>query len=168
MKRLLLMMAFALAAAAGRAAQADWLYWSVADAATPDGAVCFAYAVLCDAEDWTKTYAVGETGAWKVRANADARSTPAVASDVSAAGAAGFSVLLYDAEDAIVAVGAAVPRDAIAEHIYKDMWTAGEGTPYVFTDVGAVPEPSGGVLLALGVGALALRRRRRPGKERHD
>ena len=161
MKRLLTSIAFVLAAAAGQAAQANWLYWSIAEAATPEGAVEFAYAVLCDGEDWTRTYAVGETDAWKVKANADARSTPAVASNIGepADGADGFAVLLYNAANEIVAVSETVSRGALVKHIYVDLRTAGEGTPYAFSTFGAIPEPSGGLLLALGVCALALRRR---------
>lgn len=41
-------------------------------------------------------------------------------------------------------------------HIYGDMWTTGI-TPYVFT---AIPEPTGGVLVLLGLGLLGLRRKR--------
>ena len=41
-------------------------------------------------------------------------------------------------------------------HIYGDMWTTGI-TPYVFT---VVPEPTGGVLVLLGLGLLGLRRKR--------
>ena len=165
MKRLLTSIAFVLAAAVGQAAQANWLYWSVAEAEMPEGAVDFVYAVLCDSEDWTRTYTVGETGAWKVKANDDARSTPAVASNIS--GTSGiastepnsFAVLLYDADNEVLAVSETVSRDALVRHVYVDMRTAGEGTPYVFSSFGAIPEPSGGLLLALGVCTLALRRR---------
>lgn len=170
MKRLLTSIAFVLAAAVGQAAQANWLYWSVAEAEMPEGAVDFSYAVLCDSEDWTRTYTVGETGAWKVKANDDARSTPAVASNIS--GTSGiastepnsFAVLLYDADNEVLAVSETVSRDALVRHVYVDMRTAGEGTPYVFSSFGAIPEPSGGLLLALGVCVLALRRRRCPEK----
>ena len=136
MKRLLTSIAFVLAAAAGQASQDNWLYWSVADAATLEGAVEFAYAVLCDSEDWTRTYTVGETGASKVRANADALSTPAVASNISGTASAesgSFAVLLYDVEDEVVAVSEAVSRDALVKHVYIDLRAAGEGTPYVFS-----------------------------------
>ena len=170
MKRLLTSIAFALAAAAGQAAQANWLYWNVAEAATPEGAVEFAYAVLCDGEDWTTTYTVGETDAWKVKANADARSTPAVASNIggtsgtASAEPSSIAVLLYDADNEVLAVSEAVSRDALVRHIYVDMRTAGEGTPYVFSSFEAIPEPSGGLLLALGACVLALRRGRKSGK----
>lgn len=139
MKRLLISIALVLAAAAGQAAQANRLYWNVADAATPEGTVDFAYAVLCDGEDRARTYTVGETGASKVRANADARSTPAVASNIGGTGGiasaepSSFVVLLYDAADKVVAVSEAVSRAALVKHVYVDMRTAGEGTPYVFS-----------------------------------
>ena len=162
MKRLLTSIAFVLAAAAGQAAQANWLYWSIAEAKTSEGdAVEFHYAVLCASADLTKAYTVGTEGGWKVRSNADARSTPAVASNIGepADGADGFAVLLYNAANEIVAVSETVSRGALVKHIYVDLRTAGEGTPYAFSTFGAIPEPSGGLLLALGVCALALRRR---------
>ena len=170
MKRLLTSIAFVLVATAGQAAQANWLYWNVAGAATPEGAADFSYAVLCDSEDWTRTYTVGETGAWKVKANDDARSTPSVASNISgtsgtaSAQPSSFVVLLYDAENKVVAVSETVSRETLAKHLYVDMRTAGEGTPYVFSSFGAIPEPSGGLLLALGACVLALRRGRKSGK----
>lgn len=166
MKRLLTSIAFVLAAAAGQAAQANWLYWNVAGAATPEGAADFSYAVLCDSEDWTRTYTVGEIGAWKVKANDDARSTPAVASNIggtsgtASAEPSSFAVLLYDADNEVLAVSETVSRDALVRYIYIDLRTAGEGTPYVFSSFEAVPEPSGGLLLLLGACVLALRRRR--------
>ena len=83
MKRLLIFALLALTAFVGRSETVGWLYWCVEQNALPEAGFDFAYAVLCDGEDWTMTYTVGETGASKVRANADALSTPAVASNIS-------------------------------------------------------------------------------------
>ena len=70
-----------------------------------------------------------------------------------------FYVELYNWEGAVVGVSQqAVYDDLLKPFVYSDMSTAGIVTPYQFT--ANIPEPSGGMLFLIGLGVLALRRRK--------
>lgn len=70
-----------------------------------------------------------------------------------------FAVELYSVKRELIGVSEAVTYASLLNggFIYKDMWTTTE-LPFVF--VASVPEPSGGLLVLFGLGALALRRKR--------
>ena len=66
-----------------------------------------------------------------------------------------FIVELYGTDQTVVGMSASY--SALQEFIYSDMSTTGI-TPYHFT--AAIPEPSGGLLVLIGFGLMALRRKR--------
>lgn len=70
-----------------------------------------------------------------------------------------FAVELYSEDDKLIGTSEGVRYADLLNggYIYRDMWTTTE-MPYVFTV--SVPEPSGGLLVLLGLGALALRRKK--------
>lgn len=70
-----------------------------------------------------------------------------------------FYVELYSWENAVVGVSqSAAYADLVKKFVYSDMSTSGTRNPYLFT--AAVPEPSGGLLFVLGIGLVALRRKK--------
>lgn len=75
-----------------------------------------------------------------------------------------FAVELYAFEDgapSLVGVSDYVSYVQMMEqfHVYSNMSQSGI-TPYTYGTFRAVPEPTGGLLLLMGLGALALRRKR--------
>ena len=70
-----------------------------------------------------------------------------------------FYIELYNENSSVVGVSqSAAYADLVEKFVYSDMGTAGVGSPYHFT--AAIPEPSGGLLVLIGFGLMALRRKR--------
>lgn len=71
-------------------------------------------------------------------------------------------VQIYDGEGILIGSSDSVAFVGLGDYVYGDMGTAGIDGPYHFTITppGPIPEPTGALLLALGMGVLALRRRR--------
>ena len=75
-----------------------------------------------------------------------------------------FAVELYTFEDDapfLVGVSNYVRYDEMKKqfHVYSDMSLSGIN-PYIYGKFQSVPEPTGGLLVLMGLGALALRRKR--------
>ena len=68
-----------------------------------------------------------------------------------------FIVELYGTDQTVVGTSSYASYSALQEFIYSDMSTTGI-TPHHFT--AAIPEPSGGLLVLIGFGLMALRRKR--------
>lgn len=73
-----------------------------------------------------------------------------------------FYIELYGFDDRVVGTsqGATYTDLVKAKAIYGDMDYSGVEAPYHFVASSRTPEPTGGLLVLLGVGALALRRKR--------
>lgn len=153
----------------GLSAQADYMLWCV-DETPSDAAVSFAYArVVVQGEGVTEgTYltVAGTDGLTEVVASSfpeNGYSTEQVYSNLGDYNSAGYSfaVELYGLEDEMVGKSAYVSyADMLSNFaVYSNMSQTGV-TPYVYGAFTATPEPTSGLLMLLGLGMLALRRKR--------
>ena len=171
MKRKIVLMASLLLALAARA---DYLLWQVNQTGAEEP-VSFAFARLT-----VKGYGV-EAGTYLPQAGTNGKTdvlhatfpesenglaTLASYADLGeyANSAYSFAVELYAFEGgapSLVGVSDYVRYDQMMKqfHVYSDMSLSGID-PYVYRTFQSVPEPTGGLLVLMGLGALALRRKR--------
>ncbi len=157
MKKVLLLAAVAVGALTG---SAGTLYWQVGDSGYTgsDAAYAALYATTAGSDaamlvDGDYSLANGNTGPF--------------ASDLGETTGATYSffVELYNASGDTVFVGDSANYDTLVSSGYVS--TSGVLTPtyagasWAAVQTGSVPEPTSGVLLLVGAGMLALRRRRR-------
>ena len=160
------------AAMAVGAAKADdsYLYWMVGT--LNDGKVTYSELAGADLAGETVTYdyamvkIAGEDGYLNIYdTHGDMggeivdKSTPAYAAFPNDKQFTSFLFELYDENDAMVG-WATLARTAAVNggYVYGD--PSNPGTPNLYTVTQAIPEPSSGLLLLLGMAGLALRRRR--------
>ena len=171
MKRKIVLMASLLLALAARA---DYLLWQVNQTGAEEP-VSFAFARLTVKGDGVEagTYLPQAGTDWKTDVlhatfpePENGLATLASYADLGeyANSAYSFAVELYAFEGntaSLVGVSDYVKYDQMKErfHVYSDMSLSGI-TPYTYGTFRAVPEPTGGLLLLMGLGALALRRKR--------
>lgn len=159
-------MAAVMAFALGAQAAASYLYWMLEPV---EESMAFAYARILGVSD------DGETAYLQVGGTGDPGGTLALNKDFPETGIElvapyyslipdgigwkNFYVELYNWEGGIIGVSQqAVYSDLLSQFVYSDMSVSATRTPYQFA--ASIPEPSGGVLLLLGFGAMALRRRK--------
>ena len=171
MKRKIVLMASLLLALAARA---DYLLWQVNQTGAEEP-VSFAFARLTVKGDGV------EAGTYLPQAGTDGKTdvlhatfpepenglaTLASYADLGeyANSAYSFAVELYAFEGntaSLVGVSDYVNYDQMKKkfHVYSDMSLSGIN-PYIYGTFQSVPEPTGGLLVLMGLGALALRRKR--------
>ena len=164
MKKIIMMFA-AMALALGAQAASSYLYWMLEEPTS----MSFVYArVLGVSKDGETSYlTIAEPGGGE-NAFVFNQNVPDLGNALSGqyyslipenASWKNFYVELYNWENAVVGVSqSAAYADLVEKFIYSDMGTAGVGSPYHFT--AAIPEPSGGLLVLIGFGLMALRRKR--------
>ena len=172
MKKLIALMTVAIAAFAAQAEYSSYFYWDIAG--VPD-ALNFDYAKI-----WTTgaggkylDFTVDVPDGGSFTANAFEKDSIMHGSGEGAiVGLEGgfdylgskYLVELYrygdDGDEKVGKLGSEVSGTAIADYVYTDMATAGDGTPFTFSGFVAIPEPTSGLLLLLGVAGLSLRRKR--------
>ena len=170
MKKLILAAALAVGALAANAGAVNWgstsnkyFHWFVESSDN-----VFEYAKLaCFVEAGEHVYlTVGDTGATAVSAAAGNLTTESVFSNLGTHddvywGDYSFIVEAYDATGTLVGQSETLALGDIvgAVYEYEGMQFIGGGVTPMGITVGAIPEPTSGLLLLLGVGGLALRRR---------
>lgn len=160
-------MAAVLAFAIGAQAAASYLYWMLEPV---EESMAFAYVKVLGVSDSGETSYLqqfdgsGNPGEM-LMLNADfpetgtALASPYYSLIPDGIGWKNFYVELYNWEGGVVGVSQqAVYADLVSQFVYSDMSVSATRTPYQFA--ASIPEPSGGVLLLLGFGAMALRRRK--------
>ena len=172
MKRILTMLVMAVVALALQAEDdlaGRYLYWMI-NAPAKDS-VDYAYAVIVahygDGKEDALAFVVdesGEKGKVIPRDDLYAPKGPHQYYTEIPAGEAeslSFIVELWNSELVGVRKSQQVTLADLVDtgYIYSEMGTAGIKEPYVFNAY-FIPEPSGGLLVLLGLGALALRRKR--------
>lgn len=149
----------ALAAAVlAQAASAGYLYWQVNQAAAKSP-VGFSYAILNAVDaDGGRTALDGVLAQDGNPIASDAINTLL---DLAYEDGYTFEFQLFDNNDVLVAASEYTYEWAdLKPYLYEEMVTAGAKPLEVVDFAGPVPEPSGGLLVALGLAAIALRRRR--------
>lgn len=149
-----------VAGIAAHAEYSSYFYWQV-DASVVD----FSYAQL-RLSGGSQYFTIGDTAYTKVGAETpdDAslgRSTLAVAANLGAyaSGEYSFLVEVFGEDGGLLASSDVFSYDDIAgAFVYSDIGSTLSGTAYGVS-VSNVPEPTGGVLLLLGLAALGLRRK---------
>lgn len=154
--------AIAFSASLAFADISNYFYWGI-DASMPD----FDYAVLTwTLENGTSGYAsdaAGDSG--DIYFGMEKGAEGGMLAQIGSGNLAGssYSVELFDANDNSIYQSEAFAYAAIAgsgNFFYTDMDPNLIGTtPYLFS-TGAVPEPTSGLLMLVGLGAMALKRRR--------
>ena len=171
MKRKIVLMASLLLALAARA---DYLLWQVNQTGAEEP-VSFAFARLTVKGDGVEagTYLPQAGTDWKTDVlhatfpePENGLATLASYADLGeyANSAYSFAVELYafkDGAPSLVGVSNYVSYFQMMEqfHVYSDMSLSGIN-PYIYGAFQSVPEPTGGLLVLMGLGALALRRKR--------
>ena len=162
MKKLMMAAAVGLGMLAARAELADrYFYWQVMAAESE-----FSYAKLYTLMDGEKSYfTIGDTAARAVASAEGGLTTESVFANLGKSDWAGygFSVETYDDSGVMVGISDLLGYAAIADYVfdYQQMMERGvAGLTPLGIAVHDVPEPTGGLLLLLGLAGLALRRKR--------
>lgn len=173
MKKYFLIAVFALLACGARAASSKpfgmpYVYW-VMDPVGESLQFCYAVMVTHAAADETESWlTVGDTGnPYVSNEHVESEDIAVLPTYSKFPGSMLDSDVIYlqlfDEDDKIIGVTQEVTYGELVAggHIYGDMETSGVEVPYHFSAY--TPEPTGALLLALGMGVLALRRRRDSG-----
>ena len=155
-------------------AKADYLYWMVTqdpasghqfDYATIRPTESSSYLCLADPDSGTtlgQSMVLGENAPSSL-----SYSTGAVYTDLAGYDGAGSTYIVelwlgWGGSAAVIAIKN-LDWEAISRNTYASMAPIGSGDPFLADGFTAVPEPTGGMLILLGVAALALRRRAKAG-----
>lgn len=155
MKKLLML---AAVLAAGMASAEYVFYWKV-DQGDAEKPVEFSYAALYSINAASETAPVGEVvaGALPSKISTGAINMPMDAK--YATGDYSFQFQLFNDIDELVGLSTLTYGwEDLLDHVYTTMGQTG-AMPMVVTSFAAVPEPTGGLLLLLGLSVLALKRK---------
>ena len=165
MKKLIMMGVVALAAVCARAASVDWNYVGTADQA---GYTVYAFSSAVAAEYETFADLIANASAYTgtVTAHTGRTGTSYFTDDTSLSGAGGtLYLVVVSGSDATTYKYGSV---STAGYVYDpDAQESSPGTLSIPASsitstgtIGAVPEPTSGLLMLIGIAGLALRRRR--------
>ena len=181
MKKLMIAAAIVCAAAFAQAATVNWSIDGVADSPNPEATDYYAYCFITsvpDSDTTTTTYQILDIVA-AIKAGNDPYGSPDM-DGASIFGGSGTSGGLYEmpwskdtdvVSGAVVIMDASYPEDAkyymVVEAPDLTDWATNDSQTFnidasagEWKSMSAVPEPTSGLLLLLGVAGLALRRRR--------
>ncbi|MBQ8125978.1 MAG: PEP-CTERM sorting domain-containing protein [Kiritimatiellae bacterium] len=138
------------------AAEDSYLYWMVSNAhyyEEPGYSIQFDYATI-SVDDGT-TYLSPAVASDETRLSSDGGVYSGLFDSVNVKS---FLVELWDNSTDDRVGWMRYSASSLKDHFYQNAGAHGEGSPFMVSQV--VPEPTSGVLLLLGMGGLALRRRK--------
>lgn len=160
--KLIAVLAFALAASAASATD-SYLYWLVDNANYNGNAINFSYATISadNGQNYLSLYSPGVASSETAYlASNGANSSAGAPAGVYAGFDGSVSSFLVELwSDSDVRVGwQSYGSGALADYIFNGTTGGSSTTPFAVSSV--VPEPTSGVMMLLGIAALALKRRK--------
>lgn len=164
--KFMLMLAAAAAAGAVKAEVDSYLYWMVSDAATYSAAAGATLSGTTVEYDYAKISADGGStylslygpGVGDLGVNTLDKGVDGYVGFASSPAFSSFLVELYSDESSERVGWATIPYNTAMQYAFSDITQQKLASLYTVTQ--AIPEPSSGLLLLLGMAGLALRRRR--------